>query len=99
MCYFYKKKIKLLLEQLKFKNINITTNIFLAPFFAYFGWKVSDFIQKIEDKYFNHPFRFLLFVVCEIVLFVGFRGHWGLGSGKDFFLWILCFYAWIRLTR
>ena len=63
--FFNKKKIKLLLEQLKFKNINITTNIFLAPFFAYFGWKVSDFIQKIEDKYFNHPFKFILFVICE----------------------------------
>ena len=63
--FFNKKKIELLLEQLKFKNINITTNIFLAPFFAYFGWKVSDCIQKIEDKYFNHPFRFFLFVICE----------------------------------
>ena len=52
-------------NEIKFKNITITTNIFVAPFFACFGWKIPNFIQKIEDKYFNHRFKLLLFVVCK----------------------------------
>ena len=63
--FFNKKKIEIFLNKFKFKNITITTNIFVAPFFACFGWKIPNFIQKIEDKYFNHRFKLLLFVVCK----------------------------------
>ena len=63
--FFNKKKIKIFLNQYKFKNITVTTNMFLSPFFAFFGWKIPDLVQKIEDKYLNHAFRLFLFIVCE----------------------------------
>ena len=63
--YFNRRNIEVLLRQFKFKNIFVSTNMFLAPFFSLFGWKTADFIQKIEDKYFNHRFKLLLFVVCK----------------------------------
>ena len=64
--FFNKKKIIKLLQQSGFKKIVIKTNMSFAPFFACLGWKFSDFIQKIEDKYFKNSFqRFFLVVVCE----------------------------------
>ena len=62
---FNKKNIVIFLKKVGFKKIFISTNMFLSPFFALFGWKIPDLIQKFEDKYLNHPFRFFLFIVCK----------------------------------
>ena len=63
--FFNKKNITLFLNKLEFKNIFVSTNMFLSPFFAIFDWEISDIIQKFEDKFLNHPFRLFLFVVCS----------------------------------
>ncbi len=63
--FFNKNNIKDFLKKFGFKKITITTNMSFAPFFAFFGWKLPDFIQKIEDKYFNNSYRLFLVVVCE----------------------------------
>tara|TARA_Y100000590_G_scaffold47226_1_gene50052 strand:- start:3269 stop:3997 length:729 start_codon:yes stop_codon:yes gene_type:complete len=63
--FFNKKNIKVFLNELGFKNIVVSANMFLSPFFALFGWKIPDAIQKFEDKFFNHRFRLFLFVICK----------------------------------
>lgn len=59
------KNIVFLLKKVGFKKIYVSTNMFLSPFFTFFGWKIPDLIQKFEDKYLNHLFRLFLFVVCK----------------------------------
>ena len=63
--FFNKNRIKNFLYKLNFRNIYVSTNMFFAPFFAVFGWKVPDIVQKFEDNFFNHPFRLFLFVICK----------------------------------
>ena len=63
--FFNKKNMNVFLKKLKFKNIFISTNMFFSPFLAIFSWKLPDIIQKFEDNFLNHPFRFFLFVICK----------------------------------
>ena len=62
--FFNKKKMISFLDKLGFKNISVTTNMFLSPFFAIFGWSFPNIVQKFEDRFLNHSFKFFLFVIC-----------------------------------
>jgi len=63
--FFKKKKLIKMLEQIGFKDIKITTNMSFAPFSVLLGWKFSDFLQKIEDKYLNNSYRLFLVSICK----------------------------------
>ena len=62
--FFNKTNIMNFLKDFGFKKIIISTNMAFSPFFAIFNWKFPDLIQKIEEKYFNNPYKFHLVIVC-----------------------------------
>ena len=63
--FFKRKKLIEILKQIGFEDIKISTNMSFAPFSVFLGWKFSDFLQKIEDKYLNNSYRLFLISVCK----------------------------------
>ena len=53
-------RIHFVLKLNKFIKVESKTFIYLAPFLASISWKLSGYIEKIENKFFKTNFGFLL---------------------------------------
>ena len=62
---FNKRRLRATLETAGFKNINVRSYLFAAPFAAALGWRFADFFEKLEPRFIVDHMGLLLIATAE----------------------------------
>jgi ubiquinone/menaquinone biosynthesis C-methylase UbiE len=62
---FNKQRLRNTLETAGFKNIDVRSYLFAAPFAAALGWRFSDFVEKLEPRFVVDHMGLLLIATAE----------------------------------
>jgi ubiquinone/menaquinone biosynthesis C-methylase UbiE len=62
---FNKRRLRAALETAGFKNIDVRSYLFAAPFAAALGWRFADFVESLEPKFIVDHMGLLLIATAE----------------------------------
>jgi 2-polyprenyl-3-methyl-5-hydroxy-6-metoxy-1,4-benzoquinol methylase len=62
---FNKRRLRATMETVGFKNIDVRSYLFAAPFAAALGWRFADFVESLEPKFIVDHLGLLLIATAE----------------------------------